>query len=1103
MTEIEQWLTEHGLESLIEALNTHELDLNILLELTESDLKELGLALGARKRLTKAIQSTKQSMPPATSSASEQPIPDAPRLAVSRGGAQRRHLTVLFADLVGSTALSARIDPEDMQSVIQTYRDCVMEIIARHKGYVARFLGDGVLCLFGWPGAKEDDAERAIRAGLEVASAVAAIDGALIQPLQVRIGIASGTVVVGDHLGDGPAEEDAVYGTTPNLAARLQQLAEPGQVLVSETTRRLAGSLFEVEILGAFELKGLEGATPVYRVLRTRELESRFSARRSPELPRMIGRDAELAQLHERWRRAAGSEGRCQIIRGEAGIGKSRLAEALAADVAPDDRLTIRYQCSPHYAATPLYPLIRQMTRITGIAMSDSTEKKRAKLRKIVSAEHLNLFCRLLGIEASEQKNGVIQSARQLRLLTLRALIGEMVALSRSRPLLMLIEDAHWADATTLELLKMALGSIAQERILILVTARPEFHAEFHDARLLDEITLGRLASTDIHQIILQRLKGKHLPAELLNMVEARCDGIPLFIEEMVDSLMQSGEVTDNLTLSQTIKIPDTLQDSLMARIDRLNVAREIAQIASVIGREFSGSLLRRIIGIGEAPFAHAMCQLVRAEIVFEQKRTSDNYVFKHALVRDAAYSSLLKKRRRVLHAQILEILEADGATEQEVLAEHAAEAGQTEKAVDLWRTSSQLATARCAYHEAAHQIEAAIALMASASEAGTKERMLEMLGWLAFTWISAEGYMSERARSAARRATELAAEFPASHHRFIAYYANWTLRLATGPQDKARATIEAAVAETEGPGGTHHKFFANALAAYAGLCTGRLHEAEARLATAKRYFKPEYHNLGADRFGHICGPDLFYREGFLKMLQGRGEEASRLLDEAHASCPPGIDVHAETQLYMKTGLVALFMKDFGRLTAYANRLRAIADEYELLLAKVNADLYEAPLMIARGDMEGVQLFAAASEQYETQIMLYLSAARWVAHADLLWRGGLRAETKAACDHAGKLIEATGETLAEPELFRLRAETALADGDDQRAEAYFRRAQGLGHAQGANLWELRAAMGLAQFMAHKGEWRQAEDILRPVYDRCNQGGDGSDLREAADILQNL
>ncbi len=1106
MVDLEKWLDENGLSQLFQPLHEHEIDFELLLDLAESDLKELGLTLGARKRLLKAVDNFKARSDPGHRAAGRHEALRSSRIAPAAEGdrSERRHLTVVFVDLVGSTALSARLDPEDLQPLVATYHETAGRVIAHHGGHVARIFGDGILCFFGWPQAQEDDAERAVRAGLEVAEAIRTIKLATGEPLQVRVGISSGLVVISDLLGEEATE--GVFGETPNLAARLQELAEPGQVVISEATRRLVGRIFGVEELGTFALKGIEGKTRTFLATCVRELESRFEAKLSWALPEMVGRDAELTILTERWRRAKTGEGQCIVISGEAGIGKSRLVEALIRHIEDDEPIKVRYQCSPHHSTSPLYPAIRQLFRASGIAHDDTAQRKFAKLAEILRCGELDLFAELLGLAAAERKGTASRDARQLRLRTLKAFADEMVALSRTRPLLFIVDDIHWIDATTLELVNIALSRISQERVLVVITARPQFELDFSGNPVVGWFSLGRLSSRDVQAIVNQRIGGKPISAAMLKAIETRSDGIPLFVEEITNALIQSGEISDSLQKPFDVsRIPDTLQESLMARVDRLNVAKEIAQTAACIGREFSGELLRKLIDVDEEGFAWAIDQLIGAQIVFRHLRTEgETYVFKHALVRDAAYSSLLRKHRRKIHAQIFAVLEEDGETEHEILAKHAAEAGDLEKSIELWRSAAQTATGRCAYHEAADHLEAAIALAAELPRnAELQEQALQMLGWLAFTWVAAEGYMSDRARDAAQRGVALAGRLTESRHRFVPRYAEWALSLATGPHNEALARIEAIVSETDSLGSSPHCFYANAFAAYSYLAVGRLADADAKLAIARKAYEPERHNRQSDRFGHIPGPDMFYRLALLRLLQGRLDEVTQHLDQAHGSCPLGIDIHAEAQLLMKTALVAMIMKDFARLETYTRRLRAIAEDYGLKLASICTDLYRAPLIVARGEVAGAQLFALTSARYEAEIMTYLSAARWVAQADVLLRADFPEEAAHACNHAAELIRKTGETMSEPELCRLRAKLALADDNEDEAFALIGKAIELARRQGAGLWELRASVDLAEMTAGRGERQNAAQLLRPVYERFASGGDRPDLQEAGALLASL
>jgi class 3 adenylate cyclase len=687
--DISAWLTSLGLERYKQAFLANEIDVAVLPKLTADDLKDLGVVIvGHRRKLLEAIADLKS----APGSA-----PVSPELAgpARHPDAERRQLTLMFIDLVGSTALSAQLDPEDMSKVIRAYQNAVAGEITRFEGHVAKFMGDGVLAYFGWPRAHEDEAERAVRAGLAVGAAVALLPTPAGEPLAARVGIATGLVVVGDLVGEGAAQEQAVVGDTPNLAARLQSAAEPGMVVIADATRRLLGDVFELRHLGALTLKGIQETTPAFAVLGERALESRFAVRQGGGVAPIVGRDQELALLLERWRQAQGGEGQVVLLTGEAGIGKSRLTEALVETIVAEPHFLLRYQCSPYYADSPLYPVIQHLGFAAGFAPDDSTELRLERLEALLAratddiAEAAPLMSALLGINGEARYGVLALTPQQRRKRTLAVLIEQLAGLARSRPVLWVVEDAHWIDPTTLELIELALDRVQGASVMTLITARPTFVPAFASHPVVTRLALNRLARAATQAIVLRITRGKRLPDILLDEIAARTDGVPLFVEEMTKAVIESGALREGSDAYHrggplsTLAIPTTLHDTLMARLDRLQPVKEVAQTASVIGRSFDHGTIVALAGLLEPDIAEAMRKLVEAELVFRRGTPPDaSYLFKHALVRDAAYESLLKAKRIALHARLLDVLEARGDAAPQVKAQHAEAAGLAERAL-------------------------------------------------------------------------------------------------------------------------------------------------------------------------------------------------------------------------------------------------------------------------------------------------------------------------------------------------------------------------------------------------------------------------------------
>ena len=720
MQQIAEWLEKLGMSEYAQRFVENGIDFSVLAHLTDQDLKDIGVLLGHRRKILAAITEITGTAPaaPAPTPASEPKPHDT---------GERRQVTVMFSDLVGSTALSARMDPEDLREVISAYQKCVAETVGRFGGFVAKYMGDGVLVYFGYPQAHEDDTERAVRAGLELVAAVSNLK--THTALQTRVGIATGLVVVGDLIGSGASQEQAIVGETPNLAARLQGVADPNSVVIAESTRKLLGNLFELEDLGARDLKGIAGPVRAWTALRPSGVESRFEALHASGLTELVGREEELEILLRRWSRAKTSEGQVVLLSGEPGIGKSRLTAALMEDLAGEPHTRLRYFCSPQHTDSALYPIIGQMERAAGFAHGDSARIKLDKLDALLaqtstSIQDVSLFAEMLSLPNDGRYPALNLAPEERRQRTLEALGSQMEALARSQPVLMVFEDAHWTDPTSQEAFGRVVDRLRTLRVLLVVTFRPEFEPPWIGRPYVTALTINRFAQRDIEAMIDGVVGNQFFPASVRHEIIERTDGIPLFVEEMTKAVLEAGgeeeaQRTAATVPSMALAVPASLHASLMARLDRLGPAKEVAQIGAAIGREFSHALLAALTHKAEAELQSALNRLTAAGLLFRQGAPPNaTYLFKHALVRDAAYGTLLREPRHALHASIAETLENQFAeiaqSQPELLAHHFTQAGMTEAAIEWWGTAGQRSMARYALVEGAEQLSRALGQIAT-----------------------------------------------------------------------------------------------------------------------------------------------------------------------------------------------------------------------------------------------------------------------------------------------------------------------------------------------------------------------------------------------------
>ncbi len=714
------WLSALGLLQYADALANQDIDFRSVDYLSEDDLKELGLSIGHRRVLLAAIAARKTA-----DGGDDQRSPD-DKLALPQltetpfrdpGHAERRQLTVMFCDLVGSTPLSRQLDPEILRDVMRRYNNAVASSVIAYGGHVAKFLGDGVLAYFGWPRAYEDQAERAVRAAIDAIEGVEALQLDAGEHLQARIGIATGEVVVGDLLGDSVTEKEAVIGETPNLAARLQGLANAGKIVIGASTRSLLGTTFELEDIGCFELKGFDEPVPAWRVVGEAEVESRFEAAHGGSLTNLIGREHERGLIRAGWSGAVSGEGRVMLLSGEAGIGKSRMVEEFRAELPDKSYYSFHFQCSPHHINSTFHPVVQRLRSGAGFLAADDGETKLDKMEAYLSrrgakvADVAPVIATLLSLPAEARYGTLDLSPQQLKNRAIEILIGHMIAQSARQPVLCVVEDAHWADPSTTELIGEIMSRIADHPVYVLITYRPDLTPPWPDLSHVSQLKLNRLGRGQAAEIA-EAVAGPELLDALVQQIVIRSDGVPLFIEELAKAALETVSSGGGSTIEEII--PPTLQSSLIARLDRLETAKETAQTAAIIGREFPYDLLSKLTDRREEELRADLDRLVISGMVNRQGRPpTATYTFKHALLQDAAYSTILRRERQRLHAKIVGVLEdqtgSNAIERADSLAHHALHAELWDKAFSYLHLAGVKAMDRAGLREAVAHFEHAL----------------------------------------------------------------------------------------------------------------------------------------------------------------------------------------------------------------------------------------------------------------------------------------------------------------------------------------------------------------------------------------------------------
>jgi class 3 adenylate cyclase/predicted ATPase len=1054
--------------------------------------------------------------------------PDTEKAFVDRGSqsAERRQLTVLFCDLVGSTQLSGQLDPEDLRAVVCAYQEAAAAVIRRYAGHIAQYLGDGLLVYFGYPTAHEDDARRAVHAGLGIVEAIATLNARLMKlfgvELAVRLGIHTGPVVVG-VMGGGGRHEHLALGETPNIAARLEGLAPANAVVISGVTARLVRGTFASEEMGTHTLRGVAEPMTISRVRGLLAMPSADEEFVAATVPVLVGREEEGGLLRRRWNQSQAGLGQVVFVSGEAGIGKSALVGGLRAHVRAEGLPRMAFRCSPYHAASALYPVISHLERLWQFAVDDAPATRLVKLEaglrrsNLPLAEAVPLFAGLLAVPLPEDRyaplTGTPQHQKQQ---TLDALVAWLAAQAERQPVLAVWEDLHWADPTTLEMLGLVIEQAPTVAMLHVLTSRPTFTSPWPARSHLTSLVLNRLERHQVETLIAQRVGGKALPTEVVQHIVTKTDGVPLYVEELTKMLVASPLLREEgqYVLTEPLRavaIPDTLQDALMARLDQLPAAKEVAQLAAVVGREFAYDLLQRIAPHDEDTLQAGLGQLVAAELLYQRGRPPRaRYVFKHALIQDAAYASLLKSTRQQIHQRTAQVLEAQFpemvATQPELLARHLTEGGHPAQAVAYWQRAGERAVARSANLEAISHLKTALAVLQTLPETTVRiQQELILQVTLGPALMNTKGFAAPEAEHAYARARALCERAGDTPQRFSVLRGLWQFYNGRGPYQTARELGEQCLQLAQQGDDTARLLEAHHTLWTTHFLMGELPLARTHMEQGLALHDPEQSRALAVTYGHDPGVCCRGGAAVALWLLGYPDQALRELHAAHALAREVAHPPTVAFARMLTGIAYQLRRETDAAHEQAEALIALATEQGFALFVAIGGILRGATRTALGQ-RGAQI---------GQIRRDLAAVRetgsvvWEPYflgllADVYAQDGQVEAGLATLDEALAAAQGTGQRMVEAELYRLRGSLLLQAGTPQaEAETWLQRAVDVALRQEAKSLELRAAMILSRLWRQQGKRQKAHDRLAEVYAWFTEGFDTADLQEAKALLDEL
>lgn len=1118
---VTRWLEELGLGRYADAFAEQEVAYDDLGDLTDADLKELDIPLGPRKRLLRAIEQLDSGPAPKDhlreSSSRQWPKSD---------NAERRQLTVMFCDLADSTELSQRLDPEDLREVNRGYQDACKRAIERYEGYVARYMGDGVLAYFGYPQAHEDDAERAIHAGLRVVDAMTGLNETVGHgqsiALRVRVGIATGPVVVGDLIGEGASQESAVVGETPNLAARLQALACEDSVVIGPGTRDLAGKRFEYDDLGTRQLKGIAEPVRAWRVIAPTSAESRFEVAHGTGLTPLVGREHEIGLLLDRWARAKEGDGQIVLLSGEVGIGKSRITEVLREHTTTDSPVLLRYQCSPYYTNSALRPVIEQLGRAAQIVAEDTSEAKLDKLEALLIEVTPDvqavapLLAALLSIPSGDRYAPLEMTPERQKEATLKALAGQMAGLSRHHPVLLIFEDVHWADPTSLELLKLVIERGQDLPILVVITFRPEFSPPWKGYTHVTSLTLNRFNRSLAAKMVEKVAVGKRFPEEIFEKIVSRTDGVPLFVEELTKAILESGLVTESPTeyvlsgsLSE-ITIPATLHDSLMARLDRLGAVKDVAQTASAIGREFDYDLLAAVSQLSTDELAVALDSLVNADLVYRRGPSrSERFSFRHALIQDAAHASLLKSKRRKIHARIAEALEKNFPERviaaPELLAHHWTQARRHELAIPYWEKAGQLAIDCYANKEAAGHLKKALELCQDLPDGpARRQRELQLLVSLGLALQVSLGHPDPQVGETYRRAYTLCRELQDTRHLTAVLHGLRQFHMTRGELRTALEVSEELLDFGEKLDSNAYRLEGHRALGCQLYWLGELGTARTHLENAIELQKVV---TRGDHVGQYDSDPVQTALGYLAQTLwslGLPEQAHWRSEQALALARSGLNSYHIIEALRWDAELWLLRRDGQRTHDRAKEALNLANEHGFPFYQGFAKYLLGWAVARMGDVDAGCTCMREAISHLSSIGNNLMSYRPAPLAETLERAGMFNEGLVVVGDALNAVREIGCRIQEAELYRIKGCLLHQAGrHESEAENCFELALAISRDRSARYFELRTALSLARLRQSQGKPEAAIEILVPVYRWFTEGLNIPDLEEARTLIEAL